>query len=64
MIFLAFYENMLTNFERFHFSVTLTDTQELATYVIRTFNLQRVSSLNVSIPFLFYTQYTRPILLI
>ena len=55
---------MLTNFERFHFSVTLTDTQELATYVIRTFNLQRVSSLNVSIPFLFYTQYTRPILLI
>jgi hypothetical protein len=33
------------------FSVTLTDTQELATYVIRTFQLQRVSSMNVSIPF-------------
>ena len=33
-------------------SVTLTDIQELATYVIRTFQLQRVSSLNVSIPFL------------
>ena len=31
-------------------SVTLTDTQELATYVIRTFQLQRVSSMNVSIP--------------
>jgi len=31
-------------------SVTLTDTQELATYVIRTFQLQRVSALNVSIP--------------
>ena len=30
-------------------SVTLTDTQELATYVIRTFQLQRVSALNVSI---------------
>ena len=29
-------------------SVTLTDTQELATYVIRTFQLQRVSSVNVS----------------
>ncbi|XP_040571795.1 tyrosine-protein phosphatase Lar isoform X1 [Lepeophtheirus salmonis] len=28
-------------------SVTLTDTQELATYVIRTFQLQRVSSLNM-----------------
>jgi protein tyrosine phosphatase len=28
-------------------SVTLTDTQELATYVIRTFQLQRVSSANV-----------------
>lgn len=31
-------------------SVTLTDTQELATYCIRTFQLQRVSSMNVSIP--------------
>jgi Ni,Fe-hydrogenase I cytochrome b subunit len=31
-------------------SVTLTDTQEMATYVIRTFQLQRVSALNVSIP--------------
>ena len=31
-------------------SVTLTDTQDLATYVIRTFQLQRVSSMNVSIP--------------
>jgi len=28
-------------------SVTLTDTQELATYVIRTFQLQRVSSVNM-----------------
>ena len=27
--------------------VTLTDTQELATYVIRTFQLQRVSSAHV-----------------
>ena len=34
-------------------SVTLTDTQELATYVIRTFQLQRVSSVNVSTPQLF-----------
>jgi hypothetical protein len=31
-------------------SVTLTDTQEMATYVIRTFQLQRVSGLNVSNP--------------
>ena len=29
-------------------TVTLTDTQELATYVIRTFQLQRVSAVNVS----------------
>ena len=29
-------------------SVTLTDTQELATYTIRTFQLQRVSAINVS----------------
>ena len=28
--------------------VTLTDVQELATYVIRTFQLQRVSSAHVS----------------
>ena len=39
-------------------SVTLTDTQELATYVIRTFQLQRVSSLNVSTPVLIYLTYT------
>ena len=30
--------------------VTLTDTQELATYVIRTFQLQRVSSAHVRHP--------------
>ena len=30
-------------------SVTLTDTQELANYVIRTFQLQRVSQMNVRI---------------
>ncbi len=29
-------------------SVTLTDTQELATYTVRTFQLQRVSAMNVS----------------
>ena len=36
--------------------VTLTDTQELATYVIRTLQLQRVSSAHVR--HLLLTQYT------
>ena len=41
-------------------SVTLTDTQELATYVVRTFQLQRVSALNVSIPSYIIRTLTRP----
>jgi protein tyrosine phosphatase len=33
-------------------TVTLTDTQELATYVIRTFQLQRVGGVHVSIGYI------------
>ena len=40
--------------------VTLTDTQELATYVIRTLQLQRVSSAHVRHPVMHSTQYTVP----
>ena len=38
--------------------VTLTDTQELATYVIRTFQLQRVSSAHVRHPHPVHTRQT------
>ena len=43
--------------------VTLTDTQELATYCIRTFQLQRVSSAHVSNPAC-YTSHINIVLLV